>query len=216
MRLPFITLVIALGAVCGTADPLGDVPRGPITGPAVAGLESYDRIITEIMARHRIPGGAIAVAKDGRLVLARGYGWADVDNEIAVSPDALFRIASISKPITAAAIMTLVERGRLRVEDRAFDILSGLDPPAGVTPDPRLADITIEQLLRHSGGWDRDRSFDPMFRPILAATAVGAQAPASAETVIRYCSASRSISTPAPASHTRTSGSQCWAASSSR
>lgn len=189
VRAAALLFAAALIAVCDNAggqvaDP--DAVRLPATGRDVPGLESYDRIIREIMARHGVPGGAIAVAKDGRLVLARGYGWSDVENEIAVEPDALFRIASISKPITAVAIMTLVENGRLSVADHPFEILADIAGPPGTSPDPRLADITIEQLLRHSGGWDRERSFDPMFRPGTAAASVGEPAPASAETVIRY------------------------------
>ena len=74
-------------------------------------METYDRLIPELMEKWEIPGGAIAVVKDGRLVLAKGYGLADVENEELVQPDSLFRIASISKPITAVAILKAHGRG---------------------------------------------------------------------------------------------------------
>jgi len=158
----------------------------PVTGLASPGMASYDQIITALMRQYHIPGGAVAVVRDGKLVFAHGYGWADVENAVKTEPDALFRVASLSKPITAAAILTLYQQGKLDLGDRAFDYLSDLPPPTGATEDPLLPSITIELLLQHSGGWDRDQSFDPMFRPQIAADAVGAPAPASAETVIRY------------------------------
>jgi len=157
-----------------------------ITGIAVPSMSSFDRVMTELMAKFNVPGGALAVAKDGRLVLAHGYGLADVDVKQLVQPDSLFRIASISKPVTAAAILKLIEEGRLDLDAKAFLVLSNLKPETDVDVDPRIWNITVRQLLQHSGGWDRNRRFDPMFMPREAAAAVGAPAPASCETVIRY------------------------------
>lgn len=160
------------------------VARG--SGTRVPALAAFDSIIPAIMSRWGIPGGAVGVVKDGRLVMARGYGLADRDAGEIVQPTSLFRIASVSKPITAAAIMKLHEEGRLDVGAKAFSALSDLEPPEGSTQDPRLAQISLGELLYHSGGWNRDATFDPMFRPGVAAEAVGAPAPATAETVIRY------------------------------
>jgi N-acyl-D-amino-acid deacylase len=149
-------------------------------------MASFDRLIPALMNKWGVPGAAVAVVKDGRLVFARGYGYADVEAKELVQPDALFRIASVSKPITAAAILKLVEQGRLDLNARAYRIRDDLAPPPGATVDPRIYEVTIRQLLHHSGGWDRAASFDPMFRPATAAQALGAPAPASAETVMRY------------------------------
>lgn len=155
-------------------------------GPRVPGMASYDRMVPELMRVWGIPGGAVAVVKDGRLVYARGFGLADQEAGEAVQPTSRFRVASISKPITAAAVLRLFEDGLLDLDESAFALLSDLDPPAGATVDPRLADITIRHLLHHAGGWDRDQTFDPMFRSDIAAAAVGVSPPADAETVIRY------------------------------
>jgi N-acyl-D-amino-acid deacylase len=139
------------------------------------------------MAARRIPGGALAVVKDRRLVYARGYGWADREKQLAASPHSLFRIASISKPITAVAVLKLVEQGKLELDARAFDLVRMEPvPDAGKKPDPRLERITVRQLLQHTGGWDRNQSFDPMFRPKLIARTVGVPPPAGPEAVIRY------------------------------
>ena len=163
------------------------VPARVTTGIYVAEMASFDRIITNLMEKWRIPGGVVAVVKDGRLVLARGYGIADMMRHEPVQPDSLFRIASLSKQITAAAILRLMEEGRLGLEDKAFCILDHLQPPAGgATTDPRIRDITIRQLLQHSGGWDRDRGFDPMFISHRVAQAIGTSEPASSETIIRF------------------------------
>jgi N-acyl-D-amino-acid deacylase len=177
---PQLVLALVLAMVT-IATPMG--ARGEIqaTGRAAPRLAAFDELVTRLLQKYEVPGAALAVVKEGRLVLARGYGFADVDRKEPVQPDSLFRIASLSKPFTSAAILTLVERGTLRLDDRAFARL-GLGEPV----DPRVKTITIRELLLHAGGWDRDTSFDPMFIPLKAAKAVGATSPASCETVIRY------------------------------
>jgi CubicO group peptidase (beta-lactamase class C family) len=152
-----------------------------VTGLPTPRLASFDTLVEGLLKKYDIAGASLAVVKDGRLVLAHGYGLADKEHNEPVQPESLFRIASLSKPFTSAAILTLVERGKLRLEDHAFALL-GLGEPS----DPRLKAITIRELLWHAGGWDRDTSVDPMFIPIKAANAVGAKEPASCETVIRY------------------------------
>jgi N-acyl-D-amino-acid deacylase len=74
----------------------------------------------------------------------------------------------------------------LHLDDKAFELLKNLQPLKGRKPDPRIASITIRQVLHHTGGWDRDTSFDPMFRPVVIAEAFGQPAPAGCESVIRY------------------------------
>jgi CubicO group peptidase (beta-lactamase class C family) len=169
--------------------PLTPEQEIPITGAAVPGMGSYDQIVPDLMRKYAIPGGAVAVLREGRLIYARGFGYADVENKTPVQPDALFRIASVSKPITSVAIMKLVEEGKLQLDERVAPLIADLAPAPGTAVDPRWEQITIRHLLNHTGGWDRNKpngGFDPMFRPAIAAAAVGALAPASAETVIRY------------------------------
>jgi len=161
----------------------------PISGAQVPGMKSYDQVISDFMRKYSIPGGAVAVMRDGKLIYARGFGYADVENKTLVQPDALFRIASVSKTITSAAIMKLVEEGRLTLDDRVAPFIAHLTRAPGATVDPRWEQITIRQLLNHTGGWDRTKpngGFDPIDRPAIAAAAVNAPAPASGETLIRY------------------------------
>jgi N-acyl-D-amino-acid deacylase len=152
-------------------------------------MGSFDQNITDLMRKYAIPGGAVAVMRDGKLVYARGFGYADVENKTPVQPDALFRVASVSKTITSAAIMKLVEEGKLKLDDRVAPFIAHLTPAPGANVDPRWEQITIRHLLNHTGGWDRTKpngGFDPIDRPAIAAAAVNAPAPASAETLIRY------------------------------
>src|SRR6266700_4077024 len=149
--------------------------------------DAFDREIEKFMEIRKVPGGALAVVKDRRLIYARGYGWADRENKIRVRPDSLFRIASVSKPITAVAVLRLVEAKRLDLDARAFELLrfsTLLEPEK--KPDTRLGKITIRQLLQHTGGWDRDKSFDPMFRSRIIARTAGEPAPATSLAIIRY------------------------------
>ena len=180
---PFI-LVFAFVAVlascqsCGTSAPPDD------TG--VTAEESFERVVTALMSKWNIPGGAVALARNGVPVMSASYGLSDKAASAAVTGDSLFRIASLSKPVTAAAILKLREAGLLDLGARVFDILDDVVPPEGATPDPRLASVTVLDLLRHSGGWDRGVSFDPMFRSREIAAALGVAPPADAAAVVRY------------------------------
>ena len=161
--------------------------QAQITGQPVPEMAHYDTAMQQVFGQYNIPGAVVAVAHNGRLVYARGFGLSDVAANEATAPGARFRVASISKPITAMAVMKLVEAGTLALDDPAFAYLPDLPAPPGQTEDPRLASITIRDLLQHSGGWDRDGTgYDPMFRVVEIATALGVPAPASAEDVVRY------------------------------
>jgi N-acyl-D-amino-acid deacylase len=158
------------------------------TGTTVPELRVYDRVMTALMTKWQLPGGAVAVSREGRLVIARGYGLADREGRVAVQPDSLFRVASVSKTITATAILRLVEEGRLELTARAFTLLDHLKPPGGTSADPRIDAITIRHLLQHTAGWDREATFDPMLAPASrrAAEELGAPLPPSCETIIRW------------------------------
>lgn len=150
-------------------------------------LVSFDRMMREFMRQHRVPGASLAVTDQGKIVLARGYGYADLATGQQVTTDSLFRIASISKPITAVAVLQLVEKGKLKLDDKVFEILdySAAIKELGEKFDARQRNITIEHLLQHRGGWDRDISFDGMFRSVEFAARFRERPPAGPQTVIR-------------------------------
>jgi N-acyl-D-amino-acid deacylase len=160
---------------------------GAGSGSADEPRASFDRMMAEFMDEHHPPGAALAVTDHGRLVYARGFGLADTEQNQPVSPTSLFRIASISKPITAVAILRLAEQGKLSLDDRVFDMLK-YEPPSGGDARPvdeRLQAITVRLLLQHRGGWDRDVSFDPMFQSVRFAEALGVPPPAQPDHIIR-------------------------------
>ena len=149
-------------------------------------MEVFDKLVPDLMKKWEIPGGAIAIARDGRLVLAKGYGLADIDREELVRPDSLFRVASVSKPVTATAILKLVEDGRLDLDAHVFQILDKFQAPDGTTLDPKISDVTVRQLLQHSGGWDSNKSYDPMFVPGRIEREIGVLKPVSCPDVISF------------------------------
>jgi CubicO group peptidase (beta-lactamase class C family) len=188
---------LALGAIvafhsgCGGG---GDEPRAdtpvfnsdptPVTGPNVAGIEFYDGAITDLMRKWNLPGAAFAVAKDGKLIVARGYGYADYEARQAMQPDSMFRIASISKTITAAAILRFAEQGLVDLDRPFLEILTDYEVQPG--GDPRLRAITLRHLLQHSGGWDSTIVQDPMFDTPRIAAVLGIPMPVTCTQVAQY------------------------------
>jgi CubicO group peptidase (beta-lactamase class C family) len=161
--------------------------RLPVTGETVPKLVGFDDLMTRIMPGWRIPGGQLAIARDGRLVYNRGFGYADLDAELPVEPDALFRIASNSKPITAVAVLRLVEAEAVSLDTPVFPLLA-LERPPNAPHDPRLDTITVEHLLVHAGGWNSAAGYDPQYQPwtLFASHALDAEIPAEAATIVRF------------------------------
>ena len=157
------------------------------TGYALPGLEAFDAEMTALMEKWNIPGASLAVAKDGRLLLAHGYGVANKETGELVQPTHLFRLASLAKTITAVAILQLVETGKLNLDDKVLPILGEIGPRPEVISDPRVRDITIRHLLQHSAGFDRATVGDPVSMPRIAEAAgrQGGPFPPNCQTVLR-------------------------------
>ncbi|NJM06098.1 beta-lactamase family protein [Candidatus Gracilibacteria bacterium] len=130
--------------------------------PADDPLERFDAAMRVYMQDRNATGGALAIAVDGRLVLARGYNW-EIPEAAAVGPESTFRLASVSKPITAVAIMQLVQDGSLDL-DQTIVSIPGVAAAIGANAwqDPRINNVTVRHLLQHLGGWDRGITPDPM------------------------------------------------------
>jgi CubicO group peptidase (beta-lactamase class C family) len=134
-------------------------------GLSPADLQRIDAPVKRFMARYDVPGLSLAVAKDRRLVFAKGYGYADKERQAPVRTSHLFRIASMSKPITSVAIFTLIEHKKLSLDEKVFGPRGILGDRYGLPKDfPQKGDVTVGQLLEHvGGGWPNDDT-DPMFR----------------------------------------------------
>ena len=132
-------------------------------------LVGIDGVVQRSMTAAGVPGVSVAIARDGRLVFAKGYGVADPASGEAVRVDHRFRIASVAKPITAVAIMSLIEAGWLNLDDQVFGRGGLLGTEYGSPPyTDDIEAITVRHLLEHTaGGWTNDGT-DPMFaRPEL-------------------------------------------------
>jgi CubicO group peptidase (beta-lactamase class C family) len=130
-----------------------------------AEIDGITGVVDAFMTKHSVPGLSLAIAKDDRLVYARAFGVADKATGAAVHTNSRFRIASIAKPITAVAIMKLVEQGTIKLSDTVFGSGGLLGTTYGTQPYKTNIDkITVQHLLEHTaGGWPNDDN-DPMFR----------------------------------------------------
>lgn len=150
--------------------------------------------VTRFLQKWELNGVSIAVIKDEKLVYAHGFGVADFKGQ-PVQPGNIFRVVSVSKLITAVAIMHLVEEGQLSLSDKVFGPEAILDNENfKKVRDKKLYNITVRDLLAHSGGWSQ-RYGDPAFNSLQIARTVGDKPPATMETYEKYV-ASRRLSFP--------------------
>jgi D-alanyl-D-alanine carboxypeptidase len=121
---------------------------------ALLPADEADEFVKAEMERQKTPGLSLAVVKEGKVIKAQGYGLADVENNVPVTPGSVFKIASLSKQFIASGIVLLARDGKLRVDDEVSAHLPG-------TPD-NWKDITIRHLLTHTSGIVREApAFDP-------------------------------------------------------
>lgn len=165
----------------------------PISGAYAPDYVALDKALLDFIQQRKIGAAQLVVSKDGVVILNHAYGWYDASHTRPFTTDGVMRVASVTKPITMAAIRKLVAEGKLTLAQKVFcldgspsDCLLDITPPSGATVDPRLKDITVLQLLYHKGGWDRDASFDPMFASIKIAKALGIQSPPDKYQIAQY------------------------------
>jgi CubicO group peptidase (beta-lactamase class C family) len=145
-----------------------------------------DSIINAFIQRNKISGASVAIAKEGRLVYAKGFGYANIEDSIQVNPYHLFRIASVSKLITAVTIMKLIEDEKLKINSKVFGVNGILNDDKYLNlSDKRMEDITIYQLLNHTAGWN-SKMGDPVFNSLYVARKMHIEPPAHIEDVIQY------------------------------
>ena len=126
--------------------------------------EGIDKKVKAFMRKWQIKGASLAVMRNDSLVYAKGYGWADEAEGIAMEPSHILRMASVSKLITATGIMVLQDRDSLSIKDTVFGPSGILNDSLfnTVIKDKNYHKITIEHLLRHQGGFYRDPLFSSL------------------------------------------------------
>ena len=111
-------------------------------------MKAFESYAEGLLQRHEVPGAAGAAARDGAVVYARGFGFADIEQGVPAGPDTLFGVASVTKSFTAAAIMRLVDTGRLAAEDPVIEYLPEFRIPRG-----DAARVRIHHFLTHTAGF---------------------------------------------------------------
>ncbi len=114
---------------------------------------SVDQYVRSEMQHEHIPGLALLVSRDGKIVLAKGYGWSNVELQVPVKPETVFQSGSMGKQFTATAVMMLVEEGKIGLDDPIAKYFEG-------APES-WNDVTIRELLSHTAGFtDYPKNFD--------------------------------------------------------
>jgi D-alanyl-D-alanine carboxypeptidase len=126
----------------------------PFAKAAYAQSDSVDAFVRDFIGRHKIPGASVSVVHHGGVVKAAGYGLASLELNVAATGHSVFEIGSMSKQVTAEAVMMLVEEGKLGLDDPLSQYLTGL-------PE-NWRDIRLRHLLTHTSGlhdWEGDTAF---------------------------------------------------------
>ncbi len=144
-------LVLTAFAILGPAAPAAADGHPPVD------LAAVDHLVGDELAAASIPGAAIAITRGTEVVHVRGYGHNADD--VPVTANSRFRIASLSKSFTSLAVLQLVDAGQVSLDDRVVAHL-----PEFRLADPRGADITVRQLLNHTSGL-ADREVRDLSRP---------------------------------------------------
>lgn len=153
-RRTFASLLVgfALASVVSTAR-----AQAPASSSTI--VESVDAYVRESMAKRHVPGASVAVVKDGKVLLAKGYGLANVELGVPATDQTVYQLASVTKTFTATAVMLLVGDGKLKLDDKMSAHLTDL--PAA------WKEVTVRQLLNHTSGiksYTSVKDFDKMMR----------------------------------------------------
>jgi CubicO group peptidase (beta-lactamase class C family) len=152
----------ALGFSAAEACGCGGASSSDEISPAER--EAMQSVAIDFMRKFDVPGLSVTISRGGRIVHENAIGESDRTADERLATSSLFRIASVTKPITSAAIFTLIEKGQLQLQDRVFGTNAVLGTKYGTPPYRQFVEeITIDHLLTHTcGGWDNNND-DPMF-----------------------------------------------------
>src|SRR6266700_5374468 len=132
-----VKLIFSLAVLAAGLD-------SPIRAQDVIATKVDDYVKAEMQRQH-IPGLSLAVVKDGQIILAKGYGFANVEHQVPVKPETVFQSGSLGKQFTATAVMMLVEENKIGLEDRLTKFFP--DAPAA------WKQVTVRELLSHTAGF---------------------------------------------------------------
>lgn len=206
LQITFLFLLIFLGEIAISFSDKSSVEkvlptddRLPISYKLTNNLSAYesmqglDQQIETFMKKWNIVGASVAVVKNERLIYTKGFGYADKEKKIKVEPKNIFRIASVSKLITATAVMKLVEDGKLNLSDTVFGENGILNNQQFLNiKDKKITKITVSNLLNHTSGWTNKKG-DPMFQNIYIAKKMKKELPIDINTITQYVLENRKL-----------------------
>jgi CubicO group peptidase (beta-lactamase class C family) len=163
----------------------------PMSGVSVPELAAFDDAMQQYMTERNKKAGVLGVMKDGVVVFERGYGWKDKALTTPLPHDAMLRIGSTVKSITAAAVTKLIREGRLTATHKVFCVPGNvgtcwLNIEPYRTRDLRLKDVTIQNLLEFKVGWDETIFNALIFKSLHIANALGIPSPPSKRDIVRF------------------------------
>lgn len=148
--------------------------------------KGIDQLVKAFLEKNDIIGASVAITNKEKLVYAKGFGVANDETDEKVQPGHLFRIASVSKLITAVAIMHLYEQGTISINDTVFGVNGILNDPEFLDfKDPRIGKITVANLLNHTAGWSK-RLGDPIFNSVYIAKKMNVENPSNLDMIIKF------------------------------
>jgi CubicO group peptidase (beta-lactamase class C family) len=158
-------LQASLLGVAGMLRAMPTAAQSPPAGPTPTERERLAHLAADLMDWYEAPGLSVAIATKGEPVYVEALGFADKERQETLTTQHRFRIASVTKPITSAGILLLMQADRLRLTDHVFGPNSILGDEYKTPPNRQdIERITIEHLLTHtSGGWPNDHD-DPTFK----------------------------------------------------
>jgi CubicO group peptidase (beta-lactamase class C family) len=140
----FALAICFLALACASGAARGATQDSSVAPPTPEQTSAIDQYVTAEMAKEHIPGAQVGIYSRGQILLAKGYGLADIELNVPVKPETLFQSGSVGKQFVSAAIMMLVEEGKISLDDSITKYFP--DAPASWKP------ILIKNMLSHTSG----------------------------------------------------------------
>lgn len=169
----FLTLFTAVLVVSVSCTKNTKQVRGDIAGISGDSIEAAITLMQQYVDSGKRAGISVMVMKDGETVLTKDFGYADLENQKPIDDKTIFRAFSMTKPITAAALMTLFEEGKFQLDDKVSQYIpefatTRVYNPETKTTEPQQTEMTVRHLLTHTSGltygWDRTAYVDSLYR----------------------------------------------------
>ena len=181
---------MAPAAISHTSDPQGINHTIDNSLSELESMQPFEKRVDRFLEQWELDGASIAIMRNGKLLYSKGFGWADREKNVRCDVRHIFRIASLSKLITATGIMKLSESRALSLDSKVFGAQGILnDTMFRDIRDKRVEDITVEELLRHEGGFSI-RAGDPLFNMPTVARLLGRHGTLTLDDMVRFASRS--------------------------